>query len=58
MMERRIREIITVVDEEVAKTKRVSDQNFKSVKKEIEEVLFLGVGIEEENRKLKKRLEE
>lgn len=58
MMERRIREIMAVVDQEVAKTKRVSDQNFKSVKKEIEEVLFLGIGIEEENRKLKKRLDE
>lgn len=49
---------MAVVDQEVAKTKRVSDQNFKSVKKEIEEVLFLGIGIEEENRKLKKRLDE
>ena len=36
MMERRIHEIMEHVDEEVSKTKRLADHNFKGIKQEID----------------------
>lgn len=58
MMERRIHEILSVVDEEITKNKRVSGGNYKEIKKEIELAMGLALGVEEENRRLKKKLDE
>ena len=58
MMDRRVGQIMVTFNEQLAKNKKLSEESYRKIKVEIEDVLSIAKGIDDENRDLKKKIKD